>query len=183
MNVERWLELYFSPCSVSFYASSSWNFVNSLALRKFSSIIEWHFSAHAMLGLLRSSFSHYTGSWSSKLSTSLNPFPLSSFLARPFISFIQPSIPCSPHAVTPLQSSQEASSPLCFFLSSSAPFLAFTSPSPLPLSSRPLCCSSSAPLPHLSLSGGLSDLPGCHHGNLRPGHLLTEPLGDPVRPL
>lgn len=75
-------------------------------------------------------------------------------------------------------------------LSSSAPALAFYLSSTFtPSPSSPsfflsffLRCSSSLPLPHPSLSRGLSDLPGGHHGNLHPGHPLLEPLGDPVRP-
>ena len=42
-----------------------------------------------------------------------------------------------------------------------------------------LCCSSSLPLPHPSMSGGLSDLPGGRHGNLHPDHLLLETPGRP----
>lgn len=62
-------------------------------------------------------------------------------------------------------------------LSSSCPLLSFFCPPPSPL----FFGSYSLPLGHLSLSRGLSDLSGGHHGNLHPGHPLLEPLGDPVR--
>lgn len=102
------------------------------------------------------------------VSAIISPFPLSSFLIPVFgvLSFLS----LCHDLITKFTGGRLNSPPPVLLLS-------FFCPPPSPL----FFGSYSLPLGHLSLSRGLSDLSGGHHGNLHPGHPLLEPLGDPVR--
>lgn len=102
------------------------------------------------------------------VSAIISPFPLSSFLI-PFFGVLSFLSLCH-DLITKFTGGWLNSPPPVLLLS-------FFCPPPSPL----FFGSYSLPLGHLSLSRGLSDLSGGHHGNLHPGHPLLEPLGDPVR--
>lgn len=148
--------------------------VNTVTHRQPSaSLIQWKWIYFGETS--RNYLYHSTGSGL----TCRSPSPLSSLFIH---SFTHPSVLC-PRVMTPLQqlAGGRLTSPPSVLLCSWSCLLSLLHFYPSPSSLEH--CSSSLPLPHPSLSRGLSDLPGGHHGNLHPGHPLQEPLRDPVRPL